>query len=327
MIRQLCPNCYASVELPPEAAGRDAPCPKCGKAIAVPAAYAPSVAPAGGLPGLTPSAPPETGRTPMTEPTAPPGLNPAAVAPPPLAPMPTTPAPANDSCGHHCSVALNPVWLDWVPVACLTVVLALTLFSWVGTYPGGVRVYSQNPWYAAIGWINTNTLPEDLLGDEKYFDEKVTTNYWLLGYFPLLFVAIFLGWLDRFIRTPNVNTMPVLGAILKIWPQRFLVLTILSGALLALLLIQTWRGYGLETAVKQKVAERYAEQIEKADSTPKKQNVSVKMGEDLAKYQLMGTTPLNFAIALHAIAFTAMLGRWWLHNRGAKPHPRISLQY
>ena len=101
----------------------------------------------------------------------------------------------------------------------------------------------------------------------------------------------------------------------------------LTGGLLVLLLMQTWRGFGLETAVKQRVADRYAEQVEKADSTPKKKTVSVTMGADLASYQLQGTTPLNIAIAAHAVAFLAMLGRWWLHNRGAKPHPRVSLQY
>ena len=264
----------------------------------------------------------------MSEPIAPPpGLSPAAVAPPPpLAPMPSAPAAESDP--GRCSVVLSPVWLDWIPVACLAGVLVLTLFNWIGTYPGGTRVYSQSPWFAAVGYISTNTLPEDLLLDEKYFEDNVTGNRWLLAYFPLLFIALFLGVLDRALRNPTTTNLPgPLAWVPSIWPQRFAVLTVLAGLLLALLLIQTWRGFGLETAVKQKVADVYAKQVEDADSTPKKQKVTVMMGSELARYQLQGTTPLNAALALHAIAFAAMLGRWWLHNRGAKPLPRLSLQY
>ena len=264
----------------------------------------------------------------MSEPIAPlpPGLNPVAVAPPPLAPMPS--APAVESAPGQCSVTISPLWLDWIPVACLAVVLVLTLFNWIGTYPGGTRVYSQSPWYAAAGYISTNTLPEELLLDEKYFEENVTGNRWLIAYFPLLVVALFLGVLDRVLRNPTVNSVPgPLAWVPAIWPRRFLVLTVITGLLLAILLIQTWRGFGLETAVKQKVADVYAKQVEDADSTPKKQKVTVMMGSELARYQLQGTTPLNAAIALHAVAFLAMLGRWWLHNRGTKPHPRVSLQY
>ena len=331
MIRQLCPHCYASVELPPDAAGRETPCPQCAKAIAVPAAYAPSVAASGGLQNLGPTpqnipSPTRLGTNPMSEPIAPPpGLNPASAAPPPAVPMPST---APNSEPGSCTVALSPIWLDWVPVLCFTLILVLTLFNWVGTYPGGTRVYSQSPWYAALGWISPNTLPEELLLDERYFEDAVPRNHWLFLYFPLLFAALLLGWLDRVIRNPTVNSVPgPLAWLPSIWPRRFLVLTAISGLLLALLLFQTWRGFGLETAVKQKVAEQYSEQEKVADSTPKKQKVTVMMGQELGRYQLQGTTPLNAAIAAHAVAFLAMLGRWWLHNRGAKPYPRVSLQY
>ena len=332
MIRQLCTHCFATVELPPEAAGHEAPCPKCGKAISVPAAYAPSVAASGGLQNLG-APPPNTnsptptppGTNPMSEPIAPPpGLNPITAAPP-LAPLPTAPA---DSTGCSCSVAISPIWLDWIPVACFTLILGLSLFNWVGTYPGGTRVYSQTPWHALVGDISTNTLPEDLLLDEKYFTDAVTGNRWLLAYFPLLLIALALGWLDRIVRNPTVTNMPgPLAWLPAIWPRRFLVLTAISALLLIVLLIQCWRGFGLETAVKQKVNEVYAKQLEDADSTPKKQKVSVMMGQELSKYQLQGTTPYNLAIAAHAVAFAAMLGRWWLHNRGSKPHPRVSIQY
>lgn len=334
MIRQLCPQCFATVELPPEAAGQDTPCPKCGKVIAVPAAYSPSVSTSGGLPGLTaptPKPPTPPGTYPMSDPIAPPpGLNPVTVAPPPppLIPAPTMPLPVADGGMRSCGISLNTTWLDWVPAACFTLILLATFFSWVGTYPGGVRVYSQNPWSALTGGVSTNTLPEELLGDEKYLETTISGNRWLIVYFPMLFAAILLSWLACLVRNPNINTIPgPLAWLPKIWDQRFLILTAISAALLFLILIQTWSGYGLETAIKQKVSDQYAKQVEAADSTPKKQTVAVNMGTELAKNQLQGTTPLNTAIALHVVALLAILGSAWMHSRGNKPHPRISVQY
>ena len=331
MIRQICPQCFAAVELPPDAAGRDAPCPKCGKAIAVPAAYAPSVAASGGLQNLDPTppnspTPTRTGTNPMSEPIAPPppGLNTAA-SPPPIAPMPN---PSYDCGPRSCGVALSPVWLDWVPAVCFTLILALTLFNWIGIYPGGVRVYSQSPWHALVGEMSTNGLPDELLTEEKYFEGAIVGNRWLIAYFPLLFIALLLAWLDRIIRNPTVTSVPgPLAWLPRIWPHRYTTLTVISALLLIVILAQTWRGFGLETAVKQKVTDMYAKQIEEADSTPKKQKKDVMMGQELARYQLQGTTPLNAAIALHAVAFLAILGSSVVHYRGNKPHPRVALQY
>lgn len=336
MIRQICPQCFAAVELPPDAAGRDAPCPKCGKTIAVPAAYAPSVAATGGLPNLDPlppniPTPTRPGTTPMSEPIAPPppGLNNAP--PPPIAPMPglpTMPSPSVDTGPRSCGVSISPVWLDWVPAVCFTLILVLTLFNWVGIYPGGIRVYSQSPWHALVGEMSTNTLPEDLLTEEKYFEGAIVGNRWLIAYFPLLFIALLLAWLDRIVRNPTVASVPgPLAWLPGIWPHRYTALTVISAILLVLILAQTWRGYGLESAVKQKVTELYAKQIEEADSTPKKQKVTVMMGQELARYQLQGTTPLNAAIAAHAVAFLALLTSSFVHYRGNKPYPRVALQY
>ena len=330
MIRQICPQCFAAVELPSEAAGREAPCPKCGKAIAVPATYAPSVAASGGLPILDPTlpsnpAPTRPGTNPMSEPIAPPpGLNPSAPSPS----LPTMPSPSMDTGPRSCGVAISPVWLDWVPAVCFTLILLLTLFNWVGTYPGGLRVYSQSPWHALVGDMSRNGLPDELLTEEKYFEDAIVGNRWLIAYFPLLFVALALAWLDRAIRNPTVASVPgPLAWLPGIWPHRYTALSVISAILLLLILIQTWRGYGLETAVKQKVTEKYAKQIEEADSTPKKQRVTVNMGEEIGRYQLQGTTPLNAAIAAHAVAFLALLTSSFVHYRGNKPYPRVALQY
>lgn len=328
VIRQLCPNCFASVELPPDAAGSSVPCPKCQMPIAVPAAYAPSVAASGGLPAGGGPVSPTPGPNPMSESIAPPppGLNFPAVSAPPL---PTFPSSApTDSPRRALGFCFRPLWLDWVPVVGLSAILALTLFNWVGTYPGGIRVYSQSPWFALFGEISTNGLPDELLLDEKEVEGLVTGNRWLIAYLPLLIVATGLAWLERIIRDPNIGTIPgPLAWLPGLWPRRFPLLTALAAILLIILLVQCWRGFGLENAVKQKVSTIYEKQLAEADTTPKKQKVTVMMGQELAKYQLQGTTPLNVALGLHVIVLLGMLGRWWLHARGGKPYPELTLNY
>jgi len=81
VIRQICPNCFRSVELPDSAAGTDAPCPSCGKVFALPGRYNPTVDPAAGPPD---SAPAFAG--PPSRPAPPPGFVPPGGAPRSTAP-------------------------------------------------------------------------------------------------------------------------------------------------------------------------------------------------------------------------------------------------
>ncbi|MBM3983136.1 MAG: thioredoxin, partial [Planctomycetes bacterium] len=45
-MRLICPHCMSGVSVPDDAAGKDAPCPSCGRSFPTPARYAPEVAPA-----------------------------------------------------------------------------------------------------------------------------------------------------------------------------------------------------------------------------------------------------------------------------------------
>ena len=57
MIRQICLNCYKTVELPDDSAGKEAACPNCGKMISVPPKYAAGVADDGGVFAVLPAPP------------------------------------------------------------------------------------------------------------------------------------------------------------------------------------------------------------------------------------------------------------------------------
>lgn len=316
MIRQMCVQCGALNSVPEAAVGTKVPCTKCGAILDIPAAYVPIVAADGGVP-TAPEIPKPT--EPIVPPAPPPGLNMVS-----LNPQPIPPAPATTE-NIKCSLRLNPLWLDWVPAAAITLAFLCTFFFWVGSYPGGTRVYAQNGWLALIGDVSVNALPEKLIDDEKEIEANLRGNRWLIAYFPALFAALGLFWIERFVKNPTQSSVPgPLAWLPDNWPKRFALLTGLSLILLLLIAVQSWRGYGLENAIRTKVNTQFAEMESQADTTPKRQTVAVLKGRELARYELHGTTPLDVAIFAHALAFAAMAGRWWLHHRGAKPLPSIA---
>ena len=292
MIRQLCPNCAAAVELPAAAAGTTAPCPKCGVAFAVPATYTPSVA--------APAAP---------EP--PPGFVPPKPAAGPVAPPAPTPIPA---------------WLGWVPAAALTVALLASLFPWAGSYPGGVRVFSQTAWQAAVGSFSTALLPDDLIGDEGPLRAAVGFSGWLVPYLPLLLIAVAAAWAERLVPAAALAKLPPrLTWLAALPPHRYALLAGLAAGTLLLLVLQNVTGFGLERAAVAAAEAKYADEYKAAADAPSKQTrARVKAGFEANRLGVQTTTAEDLAMLAHLVAALAAGGGWWLHRRGDKPLPRLA---
>lgn len=302
MIRQICPHCFASVEFADEAAGTTADCPVCHKAFPVPGRYAPSVA-----------------GEPAARPTPPPGFVPPVAAP--TAPTTSPDAPA-DGPGH--TLTLSPTKLGWLPVTCLTLVLVLSFFSWVGHYPGGYMAYSQSPWGALAGNFETNPSSDDVLHLEKPLKAILGSNWLLLlPYLLALVVAVALGWADRALSATPVAALPV--PLQGVWPYRAAVLAALAVLTLTLLALQMRLGFGLETATRKMVADQYAEALKAAETSAAEQKILVKQGMEYGQYAVQTTWWLTLAVTLHAVAAVAALLRLWLARRGTKPLPRITV--
>ena len=323
MIRQLCPSCVQLVELPDDAAGETVVCPRCAHPFPVPQAYTPTVDTAAGPPAPMPPAADRPAPPPGFVPPQPPGT-PVAPPPPAGATAPPVPVPTPAGYTHSGGFALTPQALGWVPAACLTVVLALSFFPWVGSYPGGVRLYSQMPWQAAFGYFTPSPLGS--ADDELALKSLVSMNWLLVLYVLLLLPAVALAWSERFVRGTNptpTNLPGPLARLAVVWPQRFLLLTVLTGLLLALLLVQTWRGFGLEQAVDALAARTHEKEVSEADTLAKEQRAQVRVGQEVGRFALDGTTALNWAIAAHVVAVASVVGLWWLHRRGPKPAPQV----
>jgi hypothetical protein len=347
VIRQICPRCLETVEMPDAAAGTAALCPKCREPIAVPTAYTPSVDPTAGPaappPGYSPSPDPYQERpavsSPSSEaitldrvdrPTPPPG---PATPPPGPAPqlwpsLGRTSAPASRA-GYARSLALvlTPQGLAWVPAVCLTLVFALAFFDWAGSYPGGTRLYSQTAWESMLGRYTTGGMTEKVLADHAEIDARVRFSFWLFLAMPLLVVTLLLVWAERLLLR-NVEPDRVPSELEKVWPHRFTILAGAVGAVLLLILLQSALGFGLESAVRGYVNSTFELQAAAADTPAKKQEVAVTKAKMLHGYALQVTTARQLAIAALVVAVAALLGRWWLDRRGPQAlPPRVLVQY
>ena len=356
MIKLLCPHCMKSVSVPDDAAGKDTPCPECGQPFPVPARYYPVVAaeprpptnsgglpspgsPSGGLPSPgSPAVAPEPvpmSTAPTDRPAPPPGLVPptSTQLEPPLPPTPPTPSvPA----GYTRSIgfAFSPKTVAWVPTVCLTLILFLTLFNWVGSYVGGTPLYAQNAWRTLVGTVARNFRLEEAtkeqMKDLPPVLDKVRSDWEvMLPYVVVLILVTVLAWDERMVATLDRNRLPRwLRWVTAIWPYRIPVIAGLAVLALVLLVSQLASGFGLERAMRRAVAEKFEPQRKAAANSPAElDKLTYAEEQELAKYNLEHTTWLYLVVILHVVVVLAVVARAALDARGNKPPPRIVLQY
>lgn len=307
-MKQVCPSCLKSVEVPESAAGTDYPCLVCGSQIPVPRNYSPSVA--------VPPPPP------VEKPPPPPGLAPPAPSTPP-----TPPPPPGDE--NEVGITVSSTVLEWLPAIGLTLAFVLTFFTWVGSYPGGHRLFSQNAWEAVGASYTPTGVPADLEDvEKKLYETLVRANWWLLVYVVALAVALFFAWADRLLPneiTPTTVPGPLVWLI-KFWPMRRGLLLVLGLALVGLLLLQSWKGLGLDNALREYAAAKYDEEVKAADVDLKKTAARVKVGQEYAKFAVQWTTWFALAFWVHVAVAAALALRVRAHEAEIRP-VRLSVRY
>ncbi|QEL20950.1 hypothetical protein [Limnoglobus roseus] len=313
-MKQICPECLKSVEVPDSAAGTDVPCPVCGAKIPVPGRYSPAVA-----------VPPPAAND---APPPPPGLIPPASASPLPGPA-VTPYPAITGDGKDVGVTLTPAVVEWIVPVGLTLIFVLTFFTWVGAYPGGHRLFAQNAWDTLFREISPNMVPVTMKDEETKL-RALAGRDWpvMLPYLVLLIVSVLLAWGEKFVHEIDPVTVPgPLAWLSKVWPQRFLILAVLCGVLLGFFVLEMTRGFGLETAVRQYAVQKYETDAAAADTQLEKVAVQVKTGGEQGRFAVQTTTWYALAFLAHVVVVLAILIRMWLANRPGKAYPRLALRY
>ncbi|MCU0704182.1 MAG: hypothetical protein MUF18_09435 [Fimbriiglobus sp.] len=337
MIRQICLSCYKTVELADDAAGKDVPCPSCGKPIAVPAKYTAGVAEGGGLAPAGVAAPPATGPRPgataMTDPAAPPGLK-AETLPPPPPPLPADTGPTRGF-----GFALDPKWLDWVPAACLVLAFVLSFFPWAEMKPGGYAVMTQNGWEALFASKGDYTpkgdewekLDAGLAGKgdtDPYKDATLRSDWLLLPYLLLVWVLVLLSAAERVVRDPA--TFPLTAKLTFLPPLWKWRLVLLGGlAVLAFLLVwfQSLQGFSLQKSINNFAYHEYNKKLAEGPTDAQKRELGIRAGQTAGRYAVQQTGWVNLLLLAHAAAVVAMAGRFWLTSREGKPLPRLDVKW
>jgi hypothetical protein len=231
-------------------------------------------------------------------------------------------------------ITLRPGVFAWVPVVCFTLILLLTPFTWVASYVAGHPVYAQGAWGSLWGTASRDFRLEEYARKEAGWPadvlNKVTSDWPLmLPYLLLLILAAAVAWAERTVTNVDRTRLPrKAGFVADAWPYRAPILAGLALATVVLLFGQSARGFGLERALRQAVAERFAPAREQAKGNAAAlDEIEFKAGEELNKFNLERSPWFELAVGLHLIVVLAMAVQFWLDRRGNRPPPRLVLQY
>ena len=321
-MRQICPNCQQSVTIADSDAGKTVPCPSCQQPFAIPAPFTPTIFEP---PPLAP--PPVTPPAPVTTPVSTTAATPEPTATTPSeTPSSTSPSDQTPPKGYArlCSIPLNKTVCHWLAPVCLTLVLVLTFFNWVGMYPAGYAAYTQNGWQALVADLSADPVSEKEWKMEGPINEWLRSSWWLLPYMVLLIPGVLLAWSEPLVKSGKVKLPAVVEGMLRLRPA---LLGACVGITLLFVLIQTAASFGIERATHNMVQEKFREARKEAKTPEEIQKVEMKVAEVTGGFHLRSTFWLKLSIGLHILALLAIVGETLLIHRGDKPAPRIGVMW
>jgi len=216
--------------------------------------------------------------------------------------------------------------IGWVAPVSLIVIFLLLWFPWVGAYPGGNGVYTQNAFRAWTGSIATDPVGEQVMNKETELKEQTSANWFLMTLFLLSMFAALLLAVASIVFKSAKKPLALPPSIEAIWPWRTALVGVLSGVALIILLLLLWSGLGLENGVKTVVDQKLEKDRASAKTGEEIQKVEIKRGLEIGWYNLRLTGWLWWVIVFQ-LAATAGAGlELWLEKRGSRPPPLILAQ-
>ena len=271
---------------------------------------------------MTPE-PPKPPPPPKREKPAPTGPEPRPAVSPALMP---TPAPPTSGYERLYGLHLRQDVVGWIAPISLIAIFLLLWFPWVGSYPGGYGVYTQNAFGAWVGRITTDQVGEQVMNKEGDLAEQTSANWFLMTLYLLLTLVALLLAVASIVSKSAKKPLALPPAIEQIWPWRTALVGVLSGVALIILLLLLWSGLGLENGVKTVVDQKLEKDRASAKTGEEIEKVQIKRGLDIGWYNLRLTGWLWWVIVLQ-IAATAGAGlELWLEKRGSRPPPLIQAQ-
>lgn len=344
-MKLICPSCYKTFDTPDYLSGKPVNCTYCGHTFTAPENYipptssgpspAPVVVPVPETPQSPPASIPEQGPTPSP-------VTPSiyAVSPSP-APTPiATPAPVPATLNAARPAAIPPVtvaqpsrqyWFTfkadyvlWVPGIALFVAFLLTFFRWAGLYPADYPAYTQNAWQALTAGLSKDPVAEDYFKLETDLRNRLESNWWLLPYFPFLFLAMVLALAGPILK---VAKWKLPASLEKVWSYRPALVGVLSILLFFLLVIQWSSGFGINRAVVRDAQIKHNTEREEANTPEKVQRWEMKVASEWGGRHPETTIWVRFAVLAHLIAVIGAVIEGLFLVRGNRTPPKVGLEW
>jgi predicted Zn finger-like uncharacterized protein len=315
-MRLICPACQQSFTLADAEAGKLVRCTHCQHEFSAPLLPPNEITPiVNRIESLLPVPPPLASETVVT-PSAP-------VAPTTPLVSDLLPVPPRLGAPSFC-VELRPALLEWAVPAFLLVALLLTVFNWVGAYPGGYGIYTQNAWQALIGSFSADVVGEKQWQLAAKLNPKTFPAWWLLFYLLAVILGVVVS--IAMIVVPRLG-IPLPPALVPYWPLRTPILGGLCVLALIVLLLQAGLGLGLDNGLAAYVTEQHAETLAKAITPEEKQLARMDLAKQLGGFQVGYTVWFYVSGLLLTFAVIGVAGQQWLAQRGPQMLPRLELYW
>jgi hypothetical protein len=260
---------------------------------------------------------------------------------------PPEPAPSRVAEGYRSIHAMyfSPRVLPWIAPACLLLIFFLTLFPWVGVYPGGVPWVWGSAWGAAFNIFGQDHDLDRMMrpilsgpaGDREDAEEQPSSskskkagkeNEYSPGWNPLLILYCFLLLVGVPVAVASVAVpwLPKLPpAVDRFLPWRWGIVAALCLVLFLFLFLQMVIGFSIESKYTEDV-NKYVERQTKGKESPDVKQAAAEKGRWLD--DLSTTTALKLAVFLHLLAITTSLLMFWVEQRGThRPPPRLEVAW
>lgn len=218
-----------------------------------------------------------------------------------------------------CVVYFTPEVMRWVAPVALVLIFLVQFFPWVGIYPGGVPVFTQGAWGAAFGLgEEDDSLVNDLFGKngipaEQKPDVSALMIFYVLLFLPVLVVTVAVLLIEM--GVVSVSQFPPAVQPLLRW--RWAAVAGLNLIILVFLALQIVLGFSLES----KIVIKATEMVNKLDKSKKEKAIAY--GADVST--VSRTLYLWIAFWLHVVAVIGAWTAYCLHDRPAKPAPKLEL--
>jgi hypothetical protein len=329
----ICPHCQKLLTVPEQNAGQLMKCPMCNNTFPVPAlpqtpiASGSTTAPPGADAGAEIfSLAPEPAGAPSSAPrreernAGRAAAEPARRVGPDKAPPPL---PGTDY-QHVYSLRISPRVVPLVAPIALFFILILLFFPWVGSYPGGHSVYTQSAFEMLGGGHRYDVVGEKVLN----YDKKITENIGLSG-LMYLYVLLLLVTIALVVLPLIIKQRPILlpAALESIWPWRSQLAFAGMVLVFAVLLLQSWWGFGLENAMRAIAYQSIAPPASTELTPEEQQQLEIKRGAKVGELSLQRAVSFRLAELFHLLAIAGTGLELWLERRGKRPLPRIEMQW